>query len=122
MLPARGLLAAFLAAFLVALTKDVLFPKLLERAINALATGICAIGGAMLLLNQRLAVRVLGALLPFAPTAVLRASLVREQQLAKGLSDFLKTGRLGAVGLVGVFVRALAIVGVGLFLPRHRTR
>jgi hypothetical protein len=115
LLPALGLLAVFF----VDLTKDELFPTFIERAIYALTTGLCTIGGGILLLNQRIAVRVLGAVLPFAPTVVVWAILVREQQLAKGLADFVKAGSVGAIGLVGVFVLALVIVGLGIFLPKR---
>ncbi|MDD0813372.1 hypothetical protein PSQ39_01890 [Curvibacter sp. HBC28] len=115
MLPALGLLAVFF----VGLTKDELFPTFIERAIYALTTWLCTIGGGILLLNQRIAVRVFGAVLPFAPTVVVWAILVREQQLSKGLAEFVKAGSVGAIGLVGVFVLALVIVGLGIFLPKR---
>lgn len=115
LLPALGLLAIFF----VDLTKDGLFPTFTERAIYALVTGLCTIGGGILLLNKRIAVRILGVWLPFAPTVVVWASLVREQQLAKGLADFIKSGSVGAIGLVGIFVLAFVIVGLGILLPNR---
>ena len=113
LLPALGLLAVFF----VDLTKDALFQTFIERAIYALSTGLFTIGGGMLLLNRRIPVRFFGAVLPFAPTAVVWASLVREQQLSEGLAEFVSSGSVGAIGLAGVFALAIVIVGLGVLLP-----
>ena len=116
MLPALGLLAVFF----VDLSKDDLLATGTERALYGLTTGCCTVGGGVLLLNQRLLVRVLGFLVPFLPTLVVWAALVRDGQLARGLGDFIRAGSVGALGLVGVLIMGAVIAVLGVVLPNRQ--
>ena len=115
LLPALGLLAVFF----VDLSKDELLASGTERALYALATGCCAIGGGVLLLNQRYWVRAVGFFVPFLPTLVVWAALVREGHITKGLADFIRSGSAGALGLVGVLVLGAVIAILGIALPKR---
>ena len=115
MLPALGLLAVFF----VDLSKDELLTTGTERALFALTTGCCTIGGGVLLLNKRTVVRALGFLLPFLPTFVVWGALVRDGQITKGLGDFIRGGNVSAIGLVGVLVMGSCIVVLGVLLPNR---
>lgn len=115
LLPALGLLAVFF----VDLSKDELLATGTERALYGLTTGCCTIGGGILLLNPRIWVRVLGFIVPFLPTFVVWGALVREGHITRGLTDFIRAGSAGAIGLVGVLVLGIVIALLGVALPQR---
>lgn len=114
LLPALGLLAVFF----VDLTKDQLLSTVTERAIYALTTGLLTIGGGLLLLQERLTVRAVGFLLPFLPSVAVWLLLLQERHIPGALSDFISSGSVGAIGLVGVFVLGTLTAALGILLPK----
>ena len=116
LLPALGLLAVFF----VDLTKDELVPTVLQRAIYALITGLFTVGGGFLLMQRRVVARIIGFGLPFAPSIVVWLLLLRAKHVSGALSDFIASGSLGAIGLVGVFVLGAVIAILGVLLPSHK--
>lgn len=111
---------ALLAVFFVDLSKEALFTSGTARAIYALITGCCTIGGGVLLLNNRFWVRAAGFLVPFLPTIVVWAALVREGQVANGLADFVSAGSGGAIGLIGALFMGALVAVLGVVLPRQQ--
>lgn len=115
LLPALGLLAVFF----VDISKDGLVDNGTMRALYALGTGICTIGGGVLLLNRHLLVRVIGFVLPFVPTAAVWATLLSRGGIRAGIADFVRSGSLGSIGLVGVLVMGVVIAVLGVLLPNQ---
>lgn len=115
LLPALGLLAVFF----VDLTKDQLVPTGTERALYGLTTGLLTVGGGFLLLQKRLVVRAIGFVLPFAPAAVVCLLLIRENNVPGALSDFIASGSVGAMGLIGVFALGALVAVLGVVIPSN---
>jgi hypothetical protein len=115
LLPALTLLAVFF----VDLTKDQLQATSTERAIYALNTGILTVGGGFLLMQRQVAVRAIGFALPFLPLIAVWVLLLQQKRILDALSDFITSGAIGAIGLMGAFVLALVIVALGVLLPKH---
>ncbi|MCA0176603.1 MAG: hypothetical protein LCH73_10010 [Proteobacteria bacterium] len=115
LLPALGLLAVLF----VDLSKDELLATNTERALYALVTGGCVIGGGALLLNRRCWVRAIGFFVPFLPTFVVWAAFVHKGHIDKGLSDFIRSGYAGALGLVGVLSVGAIVALIGIALPKR---
>lgn len=119
--PYEWLLPAFtlLAVFFVDLTKDQLLSTVTERAIYALTTGILTVGGGFLLMQRRIAIRVIGFILPFLPSITVCLLLLHQEHIPGALTDFIASGSIGAAGLVSAFVLALVVAVLGILLPTH---
>ncbi|QBJ77879.1 hypothetical protein [Aquitalea sp. USM4] len=115
LLPALGLLAVFF----VDLTKDQLVPTGTERALYGLTTALLTIGGGFLLLQKKLIVRAIGFILPFIPACVVCLLLIQENHVSAALSDFIASGSVGAIGLIGVFVLGALIAILGVVIPSN---
>jgi len=115
LLPALGLLAVFF----VDLAKDQLVQTVTERALYGLSTGLLTVGGGFLLLQKKFIVRAIGFVLPFLPTVIVCLALLKEQQIPGALTDFIASGSLGAIGLIGVFVLGALIAVLGVVIPNH---
>lgn len=108
-----------LAVFFVDLTKDQLLPTVTERAIYALSTGIFTVGGGLLLMQRRIAVRAIGFILPFFPSVTVCLLLLHQEHISGALTDFIASGSIGAAGLVSAFVLASVIAILGILLPTN---
>lgn len=113
LLPILGLLSIFF----VELSSDQLVPTVLQRAIYSLATGLLTIGGGLLLMQRSLLVRAIGFGLPFLPSVIVWAALVRARHITGALLDFIRSGSTGAIGLLGVFTLGVTVAVLGVLLP-----
>lgn len=108
-----------LAVVSVDLTKDALLSTTIERALYALATGLCTLGGGFLLLSDRRFIRAIGFLLPFIPSIAICALLVRQTEIDNILQELTKAGYAGAIGLTGTIVLGAATAILGIVFPKR---
>ncbi|QLG93670.1 hypothetical protein HZF02_17695 [Pseudomonas yamanorum] len=111
---------AALAVFCVDLTKDQLVTTGLERALYGLTTTVLTIAGGWLLMTRQLSVRLIGFLLPFLPSIAICLLLLKQQHVNGALSDFIASGSVGAIGLMGAISMAFIVGALGLLLPHAK--